>query len=150
VSKPIFILNGPNLNLLGTREPHIYGATTLAEVEAMCRARAKELGVAVSFRQSNSEGELVEWIQEAIGGAAGLIINPAAYTYTSIAILDALKMIKQPIIELHISNAFQREEFRQRSFVSLAATAVICGLGARGYPIALGAMVELIKSRVAA
>ena len=139
MSKPILILNGPNLNLLGTREPEIYGATTLAEVEEMCRARATQMAMEISFRQSNHEGVLVDWIHEAIHGADGIIINPAAFTHTSVAILDALKNIKAPIIELHISNPHQREEFRHRSFVTSVATATICGLGVDGYPIAVEA-----------
>jgi len=144
MSKPIFILNGPNLNLLGTREPEIYGATTLAQVETMCRERATQLGLEISFRQSNHEGQLVDWIHEAIEGAAGIIINPAAYTHTSVAILDALKNVKAPIIELHISNTHQREKFRHHSFVSPVATATIMGLGVDGYPIAVEAMTRLI------
>jgi 3-dehydroquinate dehydratase-2 len=146
MAKPIFILNGPNLNLLGTREPHIYGSTTLAQVEAMCRARADSLGLAISFRQTNHEGQLVDWIQEAIDGAGGLIINPAAYTHTSVAMLDALKNVSCPIIELHISNPHKREQFRHRSFATPAATASICGLGVDGYVIALDAMVALLKT----
>lgn len=144
MSKPILILNGPNLNLLGTREPEIYGSTTLAEVEAMCRARAASLGLEISFRQSNHEGQLVDWIHEAITGAAGIIINPAAFTHTSVAILDALKNVKAPIIELHISNPHQREAFRHVSFVTPVATATMCGLGVDGYPIAVEAMSCLI------
>lgn len=147
MSKPILILNGPNLNLLGTREPEIYGSTTLPEVEEMCRARAATVGVEISFRQSNHEGVLVDWIHEAINGADGIIINPAAFTHTSVAILDALKNIKAPIIELHISNPHQREEFRHRSFVTPVATATICGLGVDGYPIAVEAMSRLIARR---
>lgn len=147
MTKPVFILNGPNLNLLGTREPHIYGSTTLPQVEAMCQARAKELGLSVSFRQSNHEGQLVDWIHEAIEGAAGIIINPAAYTHTSVALLDALKNVKAPIIELHISNPHQREDFRHKSFVALVATASIAGLGVGGYPLALTAMAGLIADR---
>lgn len=147
MSKPIFILNGPNLNLLGTREPHIYGATTLAEVETLCQQRAASLGHTIAFRQSNHEGQIVDWIQEAITAAAGIVINPAAYTHTSVAILDALKNIKAPIIELHISNPHQREEFRHRSFVTPVATATIAGLGVAGYPLAIEAMAGLIKSQ---
>jgi 3-dehydroquinate dehydratase-2 len=147
--KPILILNGPNLNLLGTREPHIYGSTTLAEVERMCQTRAKQRGLTISFRQSNSESQLVEWIHEAINGSDGIIINPAAYTHTSVAILDALNMIKAPIIELHISNPHKREPFRHHSYVCLAATALICGLGVNGYPIAVEALADLIKARQA-
>jgi 3-dehydroquinate dehydratase-2 len=147
MAKPIFILNGPNLNLLGTREPHIYGSTTLAEVETLCRQRASALGLSISFRQTNHEGQLVDWIHEAIGGADGIIINPAAYTHTSVALLDALKNVKSPIIELHISNPHQREEFRHRSFVAPVATATIAGLGVAGYPLALEAMAGLIAAR---
>jgi len=150
VTKPIYILNGPNLNLLGTREPHIYGSTTLAEVGQMCEARGKELGLSVVFRQSNSEAEIIGWIHEAINGADGIIINPAAFTHTSVAILDALNMIKAPIIELHISNPHKREAFRHHSYVTYAATALICGLGVAGYPIAVAAMAELLKAKKAA
>jgi 3-dehydroquinate dehydratase-2 len=149
MSKPVLILNGPNLNLLGTREPHIYGSATLADVEKMCQARAKQRGVAISFRQSNSEAQIVEWIHEGINGADGIIINPAAYTHTSVAILDALNMVKAPIIELHISNPHKREPFRHHSYVTFAATALICGLGVNGYPIAVEAMADLIKVRQA-
>jgi 3-dehydroquinate dehydratase-2 len=149
MSKPVLILNGPNLNLLGTREPHIYGSATLADVEKMCQARAKQRGLAISFRQSNSEAQIVEWIHEAINSADGIIINPAAYTHTSVAILDALNMVKAPIIELHISNPHKREPFRHHSYVTFAATALICGLGVNGYPIAVEAMADLIKARQA-
>jgi 3-dehydroquinate dehydratase-2 len=149
MSKPVLILNGPNLNLLGTREPHIYGSATLADVEKMCQARAKQRGLAISFRQSNSEAQIVEWIHEAINSADGIIINPAAYTHTSVAILDALNMVKAPIIELHISNPHKREPFRHHSYVTFAATALICGLGVNGYPIAVEAMADLIKVRQA-
>lgn len=139
----IHILNGPNLNRLGTREPEVYGTTTLAEIEAMCRAAAG--GVPVVFRQSNREYELIEWIHAATDeGAGGIIVNPAAFTFTSIAILDALKMFGRPIIELHISNIHRREPIYHRSLVSPVATAVIAGLGARGYPVAVGAMLSLI------
>ncbi len=149
MTKPIYILNGPNLNLLGTREPHIYGSTTLAEVGQMCEARGKELGLTTVFRQSNSEAEIIGWIHEAINGADGIIINPAAFTHTSVAILDALNMIKAPIIELHISNPHKREAFRHHSYVTFAATALICGLGVAGYPIAVSAMAELLKAKKA-
>ena len=150
MTKPVFILNGPNLNLLGTREPKIYGATTLAEVEAMCRQRARAAGLDIAFRQTNHEGQLVDWIQEAITGAAGIIINPAAYTHTSVAILDALKNFPGPIIELHISNPHQREEFRHRSFVTPVATATLAGFGAFGYGLAVEAIAHLIATRKAA
>ena len=147
MSKPIFILNGPNLNLLGTREPHIYGSTTLADVEAMCAKAAKDLATSIVLRQSNHEGQIVDWIHEAIHAASGIIINPAAFTHTSVAILDALKNIKAPIIELHISNTHQREAFRHHSFVSGVATAVMMGFGANGYVLAVEGMVRLIKAQ---
>ncbi len=147
MSKPILILNGPNLNLLGTREPHIYGSTTLAEVEEMCRRRAEKRGLTIVFRQSNSEAEIIDWIQGGINSAEGIIINPAAFTHTSVAILDALSMVKHPIIELHISNPHKREAFRHHSYVTLAATAVICGLGVNGYPLAVDAMADLLEAR---
>jgi 3-dehydroquinate dehydratase-2 len=141
---PIYVLNGPNLNRLGTREPEIYGSTTLAQVEAMCRAAAGD--VALEFRQSNREYEIIEWVHEAIDApAAGIIINPAAFSFTSIAILDALKMFPRPIIELHISNIHRREEIYHRSLVSKVATAVVAGLGPNGYPAAVRAMLELIR-----
>jgi len=138
MSEPIFILNGPNLNRLGTREPEIYGTTTLAEIEAMCRRAAP--GQSIEFRQTNSEAELIGWVHEAIDMAAGIIINPAAFSFTSIALLDALKMFPGPIIEVHISNIHRREPIYHRSLVSTAATAVIAGLGAHGYVAALEAM----------
>jgi len=142
-TKPIFILNGPNLNRLGRREPEIYGRTTLAEVEAMCRkAAAKQ---PVRFHQSNFEGQIVEWIHEAIDGGAGIIINPAGFSFTSIAILDALKMFQGPIIELHISNIHRREAYYHHSYVSRIATAVIAGLGPEGYGVAVQAMAGLLK-----
>jgi 3-dehydroquinate dehydratase II len=147
LSRPILILNGPNLNLLGTREPHIYGSTTLAEVEEMCRRRAEKRGLAIVFRQSNSEAQIIEWIHGGINGADGIIINPAAFTHTSVAILDALTMVKQPIIELHISNPHRREAFRHHSYVTLAATALICGLGVNGYPLAIDAMAGLLEAQ---
>jgi 3-dehydroquinate dehydratase-2 len=136
--RPIFILNGPNLNRLGTREPDIYGRTTLAEVEAMCREAADRR--AIVFRQSNREYELIEWVHEAIDEACGLIINPAAFTFTSMALMDALKMFPGPIFELHVSNIHRREPVYHRSLVSPVATAVIAGLGTLGYPTAVRAM----------
>ena len=145
MTKPVFILNGPNLNLLGTREPHIYGTTTLAEVEEMCRARAKDHGLETVFHQSNSEAEIIDWIHDAINDASGIIINPAAFTHTSLAILDALNMVKHPIIELHISNPHNRESFRHHSYVTFAATGLICGLGVNGYALAIDAVAELLK-----
>lgn len=139
MTAPIYILNGPNLNRLGTREPEIYGHTTLKDVETMCKEAAVD--VPVEFRQSNREYEIIDWVHEAIDRpAAGIIINPAALTFTSIAILDALKMFPGPIIELHISNIHRREEIYHRSLVSKVATAVIAGLGPRGYPAAVSAM----------
>jgi 3-dehydroquinate dehydratase-2 len=143
MAKPIYVLNGPNLNRLGTREPEIYGGTTLAEVEAMCREAAP--GHPIEFRQTNREYELIDWIHEAIDGGAGIIINPAAFTFTSIAIVDALKMFPGPIIELHISNIHRREPIYHRSLVSPVATAVVAGLGANGYPIAVQAMRALVS-----
>ena len=140
--RPIYVLNGPNLNRLGTREPSIYGTTTLAEVEAQCREEAGSRPLV--FRQTNSEGQLVDWIHEAIDVAGGIIINPAAYSFTSIAILDALKMFPGPIIELHISNIHRREPHYHHSYVSKIATAVIAGLGAAGYRHAVRAMLEML------
>lgn len=149
MSEPIFVLNGPNLNLLGTREPEIYGSTKLADVKAMCVTQAQKYGFSISFRQSNHEGQIVEWIHEGIDGAAGIIINPAALTHTSVAILDALKNIKSPIIELHISNPHSREPFRHKSFVSPVATGMICGFGVNGYALAIDAMASLLGTHKA-
>ena len=145
MSKTILFLNGPNLNMLGVREPEIYGATTLAEVKKISEAQATMRDLAIDFRQSNTEGELVSWIQEAIEKFDGIIINPAGYTHTSVAILDALKMVKGPVIELHISNPHTRESFRHQSYVSLAATGIIAGLGVAGYRVAIDAMAELLN-----
>lgn len=139
--KPIYILNGPNLNRLGRREPSVYGTTTLAQIEARCREAAAPDPVV--FRQTNSEAQLIDWIHEAVDDASAIIINPAAYSFTSIAILDALKMFPGPIIELHISNIHRREEHYQRSYVSKIATAVIAGLGAVGYALAVRALREM-------
>ena len=144
MAKPVFILNGPNLNRLGTREPHIYGTATLADLEALCRAAVP--GLTIDFRQTNFEGELIEWAQEAIEKAAAIIINPAAYSFTSIALLDALKMFRGPIIELHISNIHRREAHYHHSYVSLVATAVIAGLGADGYPTAVRAISTILEA----
>jgi 3-dehydroquinate dehydratase-2 len=140
--RPIYILNGPNLNRLGKREPEIYGRTTLAEIEAMCREAAP--GQPIEFRQSNKEFELIEWIHEAIDEAAGIVINPAAFTFTSMAIMDALKMFPGPIIELHISNVHKREPIYHKSYMSPVVTAVIAGLGPNGYVAAVRAMPALI------
>jgi 3-dehydroquinate dehydratase-2 len=143
MAQPLYVLNGPNLNRLGTREPEIYGTTTLAQIEALCREAAGERPL--EFRQTNSEATLVEWIHEAIDRACGIVINPAAYSFTSIAIVDALRMFPGPIVELHISNIHRRDEMYQRSLVSKAATAVIAGLGARGYAVAIQAIETLIR-----
>ena len=143
MTKPIYILNGPNLNRLGKREPEIYGKATLADVEGFCREAAG--GHAVEFRQTNSEAQLIDWIHEAIDHGGGIIINPAAFTFTSIAILDALKMFQGPIIELHISNIHKREPYYHHSYVSKVATAVIAGLGTQGYRVATGSMLALLK-----
>ena len=142
MNKPIYVLNGPNLNRLGKREPEIYGATTLAEVEASCRTEAEDQ--AIEFRQTNSEAQMIDWIHEAIDEGSGIIINPAAFTFTSIAILDALKMFPGPIIELHISNIHRREPYYHHSYVSKVATAVIAGLGTNGYRIAVRALRNMI------
>lgn len=141
MSKPIYILNGPNLNRLGKREPEIYGRTTLAEVEAQCRAEAGSQ--AIEFRQTNSETQLIDWIHEAIDAGAGIVINPAAFSFTSMAILDALKMFPGPIIEVHITNIHRREEMYHHSYVSKVATAVIAGLGPGGYRAAIKALREM-------
>lgn len=141
--KPIYILNGPNLNRLGKREPAIYGTATLKDVEQYCRDVAGEQ--LVEFRQSNSEAEIIGWIHEAIDSAAGIIINPAAFTFTSLAILDALKMFDGPIIELHITNIHKREAYYHNSYISKVATAVIAGLGAEGYRAATAAMSKMIR-----
>ena len=146
MTKPIYILNGPNLNRLGTREPEIYGRTTLAEVEAMCREAAQDQPL--EFRQSNRDYEIIEWVHEAIDKGAGIIINPAAFTFTSMAIMDSLKMFPGPIIELHISNIHRREPIYHRSYVSPVATAVIAGLGTNGYRVAVRAMRDLVALRV--
>jgi 3-dehydroquinate dehydratase II len=143
MTKPLYILNGPNLNRLGTREPEIYGTTTLAEIEAMCREAAGDRPI--RFLQSNHEGQIVEWVHEAIDGGAGIIINPAALSFTSIALLDALKMFKGPVVELHISNIHARDEAHRHSRISAGVTAVIAGLGARGYGIAVRAVLGLLK-----
>lgn len=145
MSNRIFVLNGPNLNLLGQREPEIYGRTTLPEIEQMCRRRATELGFEVEFRQTNFEGALVEGVHDARRDACGIIINPAGYTFTSVALLDSLKMFDGPKIELHISNIHTREAIYHNSLVSRTATAVIAGLGAPGYEIAITAMAGLVS-----
>ena len=141
--KPIHVLNGPNLNRLGKREPEIYGTTTLSEVEAMCRTAAGDWPLV--FRQTNSEQQLIEWVHEAIDEGAGIVINPAAFTFTSLALLDALKMFPGPIIELHISNIHRREPIYHRSYVSMIATSVMAGFGAEGYAIAVSDMVRRLR-----
>lgn len=140
--KPIYVLNGPNLNRLGKREPQIYGYTTLAEVEALCREASADRPVV--FRQTNSEEQLILWVHEAIDEAAAIIINPAAFTFTSLALLDALKMFGGPIIEFHITNVHRREQIYHRSYVSMVATAVMAGLGAEGYGVAVQAIEKMI------
>ncbi|MGA3158998.1 MAG: type II 3-dehydroquinate dehydratase [Steroidobacteraceae bacterium] len=144
MSRTVYLLNGPNLNLLGAREPHIYGSETLAEIEANCRTLAAQLHLTLDFRQSNAEHELIDWIQEARTRAAGLIINPAALTHTSVAILDALSACEFPILEVHISNIHRREAFRHHSYVSKVATGVIAGFGTQGYRFALQRIAQLI------
>ena len=144
----VFILNGPNLNLLGVRDPSIYGHDTLGDIEERCTARAASLGLEIDFRQTNHEGQIVDWIQEARAKkAVGLIINPAGFTTTSIAILDALFMLEVPIIEVHITNIHKREEFRHRSYVSKAARGVICGCGVQGYALAITGLATMIDAK---
>lgn len=138
----ILILNGPNLNLLGTRQPEVYGTTTLADVEKMCRATAKDLGVAVAFQQENGEGALVDHIHAARGTHDGIILNAGAYTHTSIALMDAISSVGLPVIELHLSNTQAREAFRHKSYISRVALGIICGFGAAGYGHAMRAMAE--------
>jgi 3-dehydroquinate dehydratase II len=148
MAKTVYVLNGPNLNLLGTREPEIYGRATLADVEKLCRATADHLGLTVEFRQSNHEGEIVDWIQEARAKhAAGLLINPAGYSHSSVAILDALLAFAAPVVEVHISNIHAREPFRRHSYISKAARAVICGFGVNGYALALTGLAAMIDAK---
>ncbi len=142
--KPIYILNGPNLNLLGLRQPEIYGRETLEDVAEDCGALAEELGLTIRFLQSNHEGQLVDWIHEARSDGAGIIINPAAYTHTSVAILDALNAFEGPVLEVHISNVHKREAFRHHSYVSMRAEGVIAGFGTEGYRLALRRMKTLV------
>jgi 3-dehydroquinate dehydratase-2 len=141
----VFVLNGPNLNLLGVRDPSVYGHDTLGDIEERCAARAAALDLEIDFRQTNHEGQLVDWIQEARETAEGIILNAGALTHTSVAVLDALFAADLPVIEVHLSNIFRRESFRHHSYVSLAATGVICGLGAKGYELALDAIASLIE-----
>lgn len=142
----VFVLNGPNLNLLGVRDPAVYGRDTLADIEARCAARAAALDLQIDFRQTNHEGQLVDWIQEARGSADGIVLNAGAFTHTSLAVFDALSAAGIPVIEVHLSNIFRREHFRHHSYVSLAASGVICGLGAHGYELALEAVANLIET----
>ena len=142
----VFILNGPNLNLLGVREPATYGYDTLADVEVRCQTRAAALDLAIDFRQTNHEGQLVDWIHEAREAADGIVLNAGAFTHTSVAILDALNAADLPVIEVHLSNIFRRESFRHHSYVSFAATGVICGLGPHGYELAIEALAALLEA----
>ncbi len=143
----IYVLNGPNMNLLGVREPERYGRTTLAEVEALCRKTASRFGLEIVFRQSNNEGQLIDWIQEAREKAAGLVINPAGYTTTSVAIMDALLAIGIPVIECHITNIHQRESFRHSSYVSKVARAVLAGFGVDGYALAIIGVAGMVGAK---
>jgi len=145
MTKRVLVLNGPNLNLLGTREPETYGSETLKDVEALCKAAAEQLGLAIDFRQSNHEGELVTWIQDARTSADGILINPAAYSHTSVAIHDALRAVGLPVAEVHLTNIHQREAFRHHSYVSSVAFGVICGFGSLGYKLALEALAKKLK-----
>ena len=142
----IAVLNGPNMNMLGLRQPHLYGSATLDDVEQLCAETAEVLGLAIDFRQTNSEGELISWVQECRGRADGIVINPAGYTTTSIALMDALLATDLPVIEVHVTNIHRREEFRQHSYVSKVAVGVIAGLGVRGYALALQALAEMLQA----
>ena len=146
MSRLVYVLNGPNLNLLGLRQPDIYGHETLADVERDCRALAGDLGLHLRFHQSNREYEIIEWVHEARGDAGGIVINPAAFTHTSVAILDALHAFEGPVIEVHISNVHKRESFRQHSYVSRRADGVIAGCGTQGYVLALRRVARLMDS----
>src|SRR5205085_10096930 len=146
MSLPVYVLNGPNLNLLGTREPEIYGRATLQDIEQMASDRARKHGLSLVFRQSNHEGALIDWIQEARTKASAIIFNPGGYSHTSVALLDALKAVPCPVVEVHLSNPYRRETFRRHSFVSEAATGVICGLGAPGYLLAIDAVASLLSA----
>lgn len=144
----IYVLNGPNLNLLGTREPELYGHATIADVERLCRATAQRFGLNVEFRQSNHEGEIIDWIQEARAqNAKGLVINPAGFTTTSVAILDALLTMETPVIEIHITNIHKREAFRRHSYISRVARAVVCGFGVEGYGLAITGLAAMIGAK---
>ena len=143
---PIAVLNGPNMNMLGLRQPRLYGTATLDDLEALCAETAEQLGLAIDFRQTNGEGELISWVQECRGRAAGIVINPAGYATTSVALMDALLATGLPVIEVHMTNSHRREDFRQHSLVSKAAVGVICGLGINGYRLALTAMADLLEA----
>lgn len=143
---PIYVLNGPNLNLLGTREPEIYGTETLADIESAVTDKANSIGWTVDFRQSNREGELVDWLQEARDKALGVVLNAGAYTHTSIAMLDACRALAKPLVEVHLSNPYSREHFRRHSYISEVANGMICGFGGAGYRLAIDALSELLKA----
>ncbi len=144
MATPVFVLNGPNLNMLGKREPGIYGGRTLKDIEADCVTAGKRLGLKVDFRQTNVEGVLVDWVQEAAEKAAGIVLNPGGYTHTSVALHDAIRAAGKPVIEVHLSNIFAREPFRHHSYVSPVAAGIICGLGPKGYVLALEALATLV------
>jgi 3-dehydroquinate dehydratase-2 len=147
VAPLVAVLNGPNLNMLGLRQPQIYGAATLDDIEQLCAETAEGLDLAIDFRQTNGEGELISWVQECRGRAQGIVINPAGYSHTSVALLDALLSTELPVIEVHISNIHRREQFRHHSYVSTMATGVLCGFGTHGYALALIAMARLLEDR---
>ncbi len=147
MAKPVYILNGPNLNLLGEREPEIYGSETLKDIEGRTAARAKELGLEIDFRQSNSEAELIDWVQEARQKSSGVILNAGAYSHTSVALLDALQACDMPVLEVHLSNIFRREVFRQHSYISTQALGLICGFGAKGYELAIEGMADVLSKK---
>lgn len=147
MSAPIFVLNGPNLNMLGKREPAIYGSATLDDVRRAVETHAAVRGVVADFRQTNHEGELVAWVQEARERASGIVLNAGAYTHTSIALLDALKSAERPLVEVHLTNIFARESFRHHSYVSMAALGVICGFGVRGYTMAIDALADHLAGK---
>lgn len=149
MTKPLFILNGPNLNLLGKRQPHIYGHETLADIEAECEKTASEHGLSIRFHQSNAEFQIIDWIHEAREAACGIVINPAAFTHTSVAILDALNTCEFPVLEVHISNVHKREPFRHHSYVSLRADGVIAGFGTQGYTLAVRRIARLVAEQAA-
>jgi 3-dehydroquinate dehydratase-2 len=146
MAKRVLVINGPNLNMLGIREPKTYGTQTLADIEAMCKAEGKKLGLTVECRQTNREGEICEWIQEAYGQKQGLVINPGGYSRTSVAIRDAISAVAIPTVEVHLSNIHAREQFRHHSYVSAVAVGVICGFGALGYRLALEALADRLKT----